>query len=210
MAFLPLPCLEWLGTCNSTGIFDLSDTETPILLEAESRTSQHNSTNLAKVLQPTVNQYTFNLPFLYIFYCCLRLRFRKEQNLFWHPTQTQSKRSHIASTREQRSELSLTQTPHTKKRCGNASPDKNHKNMCKSTMLKYFLLWTSPVPSNISLNQSCVLPASFIPSYHSGEVSSWVQGSSHTCCAANQKKWPFREQRKSLGKDWADKALQNP
>lgn len=211
MAFLPLLCLEWLGISNSTGIFDFSDTETPVLLEAESKISQPNSTNLAQVLQPTVNHYSFMCLFS-IYFIAVSDWGSERSKISSDPQPKRIANDPTLPVQERSAQSSPYHKYHTLRKHVNTSADKNQQKYVQgnSNELKYFLLWTSPVPSNISPNHRCVLSASFIPAYHRGEASSRVQGSSHTCCAANQKKWPSREQRKSLGKDWADKALQNP
>lgn len=69
------------GTSSSDGIFALSHIETLVLAKTESQSRQCNSTSLAQVPQARATQQVFIGPLPYIFYCFLRIRFQKEQNL---------------------------------------------------------------------------------------------------------------------------------
>lgn len=105
MIYIFCPSLEGISlsskyresrTSSSAGTFALSQIETLVLPEAESQTRQCNSTNLAQVLRATATQHMFIGPLPYIFYCFLRIRFQKEQNLF----QTCNKLLRVASKRK--------------------------------------------------------------------------------------------------------------
>lgn len=145
------------GTNSSVGIFALSQIETLALPEAESQTRQCNSTSLAQVLQATATQHIFIGPLPYIFYCFLRVRFQKEQNLF----QTHNKLLHVASKRKYCSGFFLKQL--SLMNDGVIPAVSNHKHMYTATELTQSIFSCSPpMLRNLSLNHHKVRPLCFL------------------------------------------------
>lgn len=158
------------GTSSSDGIFALSHIETLVLPEAESQTRQSISTSLAQVPQATATEHMFIGPLPYIFYCFLRIRFQKEQNLF----QTRNKPFHAVSKRKYCSGFFLKQLSLSKD--GVIPAVSNHKHVVHGYRadLKYFLLFTTyaqkpqPKPPQGQTPPCFLCPFCF-----------WVQGFSH-------------------------------
>lgn len=123
------------GTRSSDGIFTLSHIETLVLPEAESQTRNVSP----QVPQATATEHMFIHPLPYIFYCFLRIRFQKEQNLF----QTRNKLFHVVSKRKYCSGFFLKQLSLSKD--GVIPAVSNHKHIVHGYRadLKYFFLFTS-------------------------------------------------------------------